>query len=73
MDEILQVIQKAGGNLVLDADLFDIFDFADGSSSYAFHIIFGANNRTLESQEVDDLMRKINANLEKDLKVKIRK
>ncbi len=73
VDEILQTIQKAGGNLVLDADLFDIFDFADGSSSYAFHIIFGADNRTLKSGEVDEVMKKIISSLEKEMKVKVRK
>ncbi len=73
VDEILQTIQKAGGNLVLDVDLFDIFDFADGSSSYAFHIIFGADNRTLKSGEVDKLMEKIISSLEKELGVKVRK
>jgi phenylalanyl-tRNA synthetase beta chain len=72
VDEILQAIQKAGGNLVLDTDLFDIFDFEDGSSSYAFHIIFGAD-RTLINEEVDHLMEKISNSLEKDLGIKIRK
>ncbi len=73
VDEILGTIQKAGGKLVQDVDLFDIFDFADGSSSYAFHIIFGADSRTLESREVDELMKKISSSLEKDLGVKVRK
>ena len=73
VDDILRVIQKTGGNLVLDADLFDIFDFEDNTSSYAFHIIFGADNRTLTSEEVDVLMEKIINNLEKGLRVKVRK
>ncbi len=73
VDEILQTIQKIGGNLVLDVDLFDIFDFADGSSSYAFHIIFGADNRTLKSGEVDEVMKKIISSLEKEMGVKVRK
>jgi len=73
VDDILRVIQKTGGNLVLDADLFDIFDFEDNTSSYAFHIIFGADNRTLKSEEVDVLMEKIINNLEKGLRVKVRK
>lgn len=73
VDEILQTIQRAGGNLVLDVDLFDIFDFADGSSSYAFHIIFGSDKRTLESGEVDELMKKIIIGLENNLKVSVRK
>lgn len=58
--------------MVLKVDLFDIYDFDDGSSSYAFHIIFGAD-RTLKNEEVDKLMQKINDQLKKDLKVKVRK
>jgi phenylalanyl-tRNA synthetase beta chain len=73
VDGILQTIQKAGGNLVLDVDLFDIYDFPDGSSSYAFHIIFGADNRTLEGGEVDEAMKRIIGKLEDDLKVKVRR
>ncbi len=73
VDEILQMIQKAGGKLVLDVDLFDIFDFEDGTSSFAFHIIFGADNRTLKSEEAEMLMKKISGSLEKELKVKVRK
>lgn len=73
VDEILQAIQKAGGDLVLDVDLFDIYDFDDGSSSYAFHILFGAPDRTLESAEVDKLMEKIVGSLENELKLKVRK
>lgn len=73
VDDILQVIESAGGQYILDANLFDIYDFADDSSSFAFHIIFGAPDRTLQSAEVDDLMQKITGALEKELNVKIRK
>jgi phenylalanyl-tRNA synthetase beta chain len=73
VDDLLQVIQSAGGKMVLNADLFDIYDFEDGSTSFAFHILFGADDRTLQSAEVDALMAKISESLEKDLKVKIRK
>ena len=73
VDDILRVIQKTGGNLALDADLFDIFDFEDNTSSYAFHIIFGADNRTLENKEVDILMENIISGLQKKLGVKVRR
>lgn len=73
VDDILQVIQEAGGKMVIDADLFDIYDFEDGSTSFAFHILFGADDRTLQSAEADSLMQKITESLEKELKVKIRK
>jgi len=73
VDDILEIIQSAGGNLMLDVDLFDIYDFKDGSSSYAFHIIFGADDRTLENKEVDSLMKGIIIELEKNIEIKVRK
>ena len=73
IDEILMIIQRAGGNLVLDVDLFDAIDFADNSSSFAFHIILGADDRTMTGKEIDDTMSAIIEQLEKELDVKLRK
>ncbi len=73
VDDILKIIQQSGGALVVDVDLFDIFDFADGTSSYAFHIMLNSQNKTLTSEEVDVIMEKITAKLEAALKVQIRK
>lgn len=73
VDDILRTIQNAGKELVLDVDMFDAIDFEDNSSSYAFHIILGANERTLAGKEIEEVMEKIITELEKELKVKIRK
>lgn len=73
VDEILQVIQRAGGDLVLEVDLFDMFDFADGSTSFAFHITFGADEKTLTSEEVDRVLAKILKSLEDELQITLRK
>jgi phenylalanyl-tRNA synthetase beta chain len=74
VDDVLKSIQQSGGNLVLDVDLFDIFDMeATEEASYAFHITFGADERTLKTEEVDEAMKKITENLENDLGVKVRK
>lgn len=73
VDDILKIMQSAGGNLVLDVDLFDIYDFADGTSSYAFHILIGADDRTLTSGEIDGVMEKITQELEKKEDLQIRK
>lgn len=72
VDDILKNIQKVGSDLVQDTDLFDIFE-KDGQNSFAFHIVFGAPDRTLEHQEIDGLMQKIISSLEKDLGVEVRK
>lgn len=71
-ESILKIIREAGGNLVREIELFDIFE-KDGEISYAFHIIFGSSQRTLESREVDSLIEKINSELEEKLKVILRK
>lgn len=73
VDEILQVMQVAGGDLVLDVDLFDVIDFADNTTSIAFHIILGADEKTLTGKEVDDVINEIMNQLENKLDVKIRK
>ncbi|KKU55074.1 MAG: Phenylalanine-tRNA ligase beta subunit, partial [Candidatus Moranbacteria bacterium GW2011_GWE1_49_15] len=73
VDDVLQAIQDLGGNLVLDVDLFDIFDFADGSTSFAFHVMLGAEDRTLRSPEIDEAMAKIMEGLEKEHGMEIRK
>jgi len=73
IDEILMVIQSAGKDLVQDVDLFDAIDFADDTSSFAFHIILGAQERTLTGKEIDDVMFAITNKLEKDLDVKMRR
>lgn len=73
VDEILMVIQKAGGDLVLDVDMFDAIDFEDGSTSLAFHVILGASERTLNGKEIEDIMKSIFEKLESDLKVKMRR
>ncbi len=73
VDDILKVIQEEGGDLIADVDLFDIFDFADGTSSYAFHLMLNGGDRTLNSEEVDVIIKKIISKLESQLKVQIRK
>jgi phenylalanyl-tRNA synthetase beta chain len=68
--DILDVITKKGQDLVLDAELFDqYFDEEKQMKSLAFHVHFGDKERTLEGTEVDALLEKIIASLEKELKV----
>lgn len=73
VDDILKTIQQAGKELVLDVDMFDAIDFEDGSSSFAFHVVLGADERTLTGKEIDDVMESVINLLEKNLEVKLRK
>lgn len=70
--EIMAVIEKIGGSLIQNIELFDVFQ-KEHQSSYAFHIGFNAGNRTLEGKEIEELMEEIMVSLEKDLKVEVRK
>ena len=70
--DIVSNIQKNGGNLVKDVGLFDIFE-KEGEKSLALRLKIGSNAKTLTSEEIDAVMKKIIFALEKDLKVRVRK
>ncbi|MBI2056428.1 MAG: phenylalanine--tRNA ligase subunit beta [Candidatus Sungbacteria bacterium] len=62
-EEVLNIIETAGGALLEDTDLFDYFqDEAMRDSeekSLAFHLIFQSAERTLKDEEVEELLRSI--------------
>ncbi len=67
--EVLNIVNRAGGKLLQDADLFDIFEgqnVPEGKKNLAFHLIFQANDRTLNSKEIDELQKKIIYALERE-------
>lgn len=70
--EIQKIIIESGGKLVLGVELFDIFE-KENEKSLALRIEIGSREKTLTSAEIEALMEKIVAKLEKDLKVKVRK
>lgn len=70
--DIVSNIQKNGGNLVKNIKLFDVFE-KEGEKSLALRIKIGSDSKTLTSEEIDAVMKKIISSLEKDLKVKVRK
>ena len=55
------MIEIAGGELLLDSDLFDIYEgnLEAEQKSLAFHLIFQSPERTLTDKEVDGLFAKI--------------
>ena len=74
VEEVLNKIYDAGGILIRDVDLFDIYEeFEKGKKSLAFHIIFQAEDRTLKSKELDVLWQKIIRALEKNPNWEVRK
>jgi len=60
--EVLNKIYDAGGNLIRDVDLFDIYEgeeIPEGKKNLAFHIIYQSADRTLSSKEIDEIQEKI--------------
>ncbi len=66
--QIEAAIEKKGGALVENYELFDIYEgsqILDGFKSLAYKIVFRANDRTLTDDEVNGVMDKIIAELDK--------
>jgi phenylalanyl-tRNA synthetase beta subunit len=62
-EEVLEIINKEGGDLMIKNRLFDVFTktFEDGSkkTSYAYRIIFQSYEKTLSDTEVNTIMERI--------------
>ncbi len=72
--DVERVIYATGGELVKDVDLFDLYKNEEtGERSMAFHIIFGAKDKTLKTKNVDDKIATIIEALENEIDVEIRK
>jgi phenylalanyl-tRNA synthetase beta chain len=62
VESVLSLIQKSGGDLVKDVDLFDIYEgdpLPEGKKSLAFRIVYQSYDKTLNSDEVNNLHNKI--------------
>lgn len=76
VEEVLNKIETAGGLLVRDVDLFDIYEgeeLPEGKKNLAFHIIYQAEDKTLTSKEVDAVHQKIIKTLEENPEWQVRK
>jgi len=76
VEEVLNKVEVAGGHLVRDIDLFDIYEgeeLPEGKKNLAFHIIYQAEDRTLSSEEIDQVHQKIIKTLEEEIEWQVRK
>lgn len=76
VEEVLNRIETIGGELIRDIDLFDIYEgeqLPGGKKNLAFHIVYQAKDRTLSSEEIDDIQRKIIKTLEAESEWQVRK
>lgn len=61
-EDIERVITEHGGSLLVRVDLFDEFS-KENRTSYAYHLVFQANDRTLTDTEVGTIMEDITSAL----------
>ena len=59
----MAVIENTAGKLLVDTDLFDIYE-NDERKSLAFHLIFQSPEKTLTDEEINSIMEKIFAAIE---------
>ena len=74
--DVFNVMNRIGGSLVRDIDLFDIYqgdELHGDKKSFAFHIVYQAKDRTLESKEIETIHGKIVKALEQNLEWEVRK
>ena len=67
--DIAGVIKKAAGSLLLGTKVFDVYTgtgLEENKKSIAYSLEFGANDRTLTDEEINQVLEKIIANLEKN-------
>ena len=74
-DEISKVIKKAGGNLLVNYEIFDVYEnvVLGDRKSVAYSLTFGSNTKTLTDDEVNPIIEKIIESLEKNLHAELRK
>lgn len=74
-EEVVNVIKKAGGKLLTDIKLFDLYTGEHVSSdekSLAYSLTFSSNDRTLSEDEVMKVFENIIAKVEEKLGAKLR-
>jgi phenylalanyl-tRNA synthetase beta chain len=74
--QVRETILKAGGFILKDAELFDIFrgeQVGAGSKSLAYRLTWQAPNRTLNDKEVGKMRERVIQVLEKEIKAKVRR
>jgi len=72
---VLSVIESAGGELLRQAILFDMYQGPQvpaGFKSLAYNLVFQAYDRTLQEEEVNLLVEKILADLQERLNARLR-
>ena len=75
-EQIAMVIKKAGGNLLKKIEVFDVYtgeNIGQNKKSLAYSLSFETADRTLTDEEINTILDKIIASVEKNLQAEIRK
>ena len=74
-DEIAKAIKKAAGSLLINIEIFDVYEgknIPEGKRSIAYSLSFGANDRTLTDEEINNIMNKVIDNLQNKMGAELR-
>jgi len=74
-NEVIAIIKKKGGRLLQDINVFDVYEgdhLPSGKKSLAFHLVFGAEDRTLLDDEVMNIFNQIILEIENNLHAELR-
>ena len=72
---VRELILEAGGELLREAVLFDLYrgeQIPEGKKSLAYSLTFQADDRTLTDEEVERIRQRIQRQLEKKIGAKLR-
>jgi phenylalanyl-tRNA synthetase beta subunit len=61
-DDVLEIVKKEAGDLLVNTKLFDEFK-KDDKVSYAFNLVFQSQDKTLSDEEINKIMTKITDSL----------
>ena len=67
--DVALMIKKAAGSLLINSEIFDVYTgkgIDENKKSIAYSLEFGSNDRTLTDEEINDILGKIIAFLEKN-------
>ncbi len=73
--KVLQLIEKVGGNLLIDLNLFDVYQgnaIKDGFKSLAIALILQDKNKTLEEKDITDVIERVVNTLKSELNASLR-
>jgi phenylalanyl-tRNA synthetase beta chain len=73
--EVLQLVEKVGGSLLIDLNLFDVYQgqgIENGFKSLAVALVLQDTNKTLEEKDITDVVNRVVETLKTELNASLR-